>query len=96
VGPPASSPYMPTDKAGGVGLVVGQPFDVVKVRYQTLAYAKRYSSTFGALTSILRDEKVRALADAGARSSLGSVADDIGPRSLQGCHVSNGKCHAMW
>jgi hypothetical protein len=28
---------------------VGQPFDVVKVRYQTPEYAGRYSSTFAAL-----------------------------------------------
>jgi hypothetical protein len=42
---------------------VGQPFDVVKVRYQTPEYAGRYSSTFSALgmfhcfglESVLRD-----------------------------------------
>lgn len=35
--------------AGAVGLVVGQPFDVVKVRYQTTAFAGQYRSTWGAL-----------------------------------------------
>jgi hypothetical protein len=38
-----------TDKVGAAGLIVGQPFDVVKVRYQTPEYAGRYSSTFAAL-----------------------------------------------
>ena len=35
--------------AGAVGLVVGQPFDVVKVRYQTPEYAGKYPSVYGAL-----------------------------------------------
>ena len=30
--------------SGAAGLVVGQPFDVVKVRYQTPGYQGRYSS----------------------------------------------------
>ncbi|WVR08551.1 hypothetical protein IAU60_005606 [Kwoniella sp. DSM 27419] len=47
--------------AGAVGLVVGQPFDVVKVRYQTPQFAGRYSSTFGALGSIVREEGARGL-----------------------------------
>lgn len=34
--------------AGVAGLVVGQPFDVVKVRYQTPEYAGRYNSISGA------------------------------------------------
>lgn len=33
---------------GGVGLLVGQPFDVVKVRYQTPQYNGRYNSILGA------------------------------------------------
>jgi hypothetical protein len=33
---------------GAVGLVVGQPFDVVKVRYQTPAFNGKYTSIFGA------------------------------------------------
>jgi solute carrier family 25 carnitine/acylcarnitine transporter 20/29 len=42
--------------------VVGQPFDVVKVRYQTPAYSTRYASTFGAIGAILKEEGVsRAL-----------------------------------
>jgi hypothetical protein len=38
-----------TEITGAAGLIVGQPFDVVKVRYQTPEYAGRYSSTFSAL-----------------------------------------------
>lgn len=34
---------------GATGLIVGQPFDVVKVRYQTPQYIGRYGSTFSAL-----------------------------------------------
>ncbi|WRT70681.1 uncharacterized protein IL334_007679 [Kwoniella shivajii] len=47
--------------AGAAGLIVGQPFDVVKVRYQTPQYAGRYSSTFSALGSIVKEEKVKGL-----------------------------------
>ncbi|KAK8850494.1 hypothetical protein IAR55_004412 [Kwoniella newhampshirensis] len=47
--------------AGAAGLVVGQPFDVVKVRYQTPRYAGRYSSTFSALGAIVKEEKVKGL-----------------------------------
>nr|XP_019051112.1 carnitine/acyl carnitine carrier [Kwoniella bestiolae CBS 10118]OCF30042.1 carnitine/acyl carnitine carrier [Kwoniella bestiolae CBS 10118] len=47
--------------AGAAGLVVGQPFDVVKVRYQTPEYAGRYKSTFGALGAIVKEEKVKGL-----------------------------------
>jgi hypothetical protein len=58
---------------GAAGLLVGQPFDVVKVRYQTPQYSGRYGSTFGALSkcewdaickwliqpaAILKEEKV--------------------------------------
>ncbi|RSH85272.1 hypothetical protein EHS25_005079 [Saitozyma podzolica] len=47
--------------AGAAGLVVGQPFDVVKVRYQTPEFAGRYASTFGAFGAIVREEKVHGL-----------------------------------
>ena len=53
-----STPCRVTEAAGVTGLVVGQPFDVVKVRYQTPSYNARYSSTFGALGAILREEGV--------------------------------------
>lgn len=36
------------DIAGAAGLIVGQPFDVVKVRYQTPAFMGRYNSIIGA------------------------------------------------
>jgi solute carrier family 25 carnitine/acylcarnitine transporter 20/29 len=38
--------------AGVAGLVVGQPFDVVKVRYQTPSYAGKYSSVLGAFREL--------------------------------------------
>jgi len=38
-----------TDSAGAAGLLVGQPFDVVKVRYQIPSFNGRYTSTWGAL-----------------------------------------------
>ncbi|GHJ88908.1 hypothetical protein NliqN6_5310 [Naganishia liquefaciens] len=47
--------------AGVAGLIVGQPFDTIKVRFQSTQYANRYSSTFGALMAIARDEKPRSL-----------------------------------
>ncbi|GFZ48109.1 hypothetical protein JCM24511_05857 [Saitozyma sp. JCM 24511] len=47
--------------AGAAGLIVGQPFDVVKVRYQTPEFAGRYASTFGAFGAIVREEKVHGL-----------------------------------
>jgi solute carrier family 25 carnitine/acylcarnitine transporter 20/29 len=43
-----------SDWLGAAGLIVGQPFDVVKVRYQTPEYAGRYSSTFKALGKLPR------------------------------------------
>jgi solute carrier family 25 carnitine/acylcarnitine transporter 20/29 len=43
-----------SDWIGAAGLIVGQPFDVVKVRYQTPEYAGRYTSTFKALGRIYR------------------------------------------
>ncbi|KAL7422931.1 hypothetical protein Q5752_002228 [Cryptotrichosporon argae] len=43
--------------AGAAGLVVGQPLDVVKVRYQTPEYAGRYSSIVGAFRDIIKEEK---------------------------------------
>ncbi|KAI5451552.1 hypothetical protein NCC49_001537 [Naganishia albida] len=47
--------------AGVAGLIVGQPFDTIKVRFQSPQYANRYSSTFGALMAIARDERPRSL-----------------------------------
>lgn len=41
--------------AGAVGLVVGQPFDVVKVRYQTPSYNGRYTSIHQAFRESARD-----------------------------------------
>ncbi|OCF33700.1 carnitine/acyl carnitine carrier [Kwoniella heveanensis CBS 569] len=59
--------------AGAAGLVVGQPFDVVKVRYQTPQYAGRYTSTFGALGAIVKEEKVKGLFK-GVTSPMAGIA----------------------
>ncbi|CAD6564976.1 MAG: hypothetical protein TREMPRED_000531 [Tremellales sp. Tagirdzhanova-0007] len=59
--------------AGAAGLVVGQPFDVVKVRFQTPQYAGRYVSTFGALATIMREEKMHGLFK-GVTSPMAGIA----------------------
>lgn len=59
--------------AGAAGLVVGQPFDVVKVRIQTPQFAGRYASTFGALGAIMREEKVQGLFK-GVTSPMAGIA----------------------
>lgn len=76
-----------TDAAGVTGLVVGQPFDVVKVRYQTPSYNARYSSTFGALGAILREEGVSEECSA-CVLEVALMADE---RSVQGSHVTHGE-----
>ncbi|KAL0954072.1 hypothetical protein HGRIS_005222 [Hohenbuehelia grisea] len=43
--------------AGAAGLVVGFPFDTVKVRFQSPQIAGRYHSTIHALTTIVREER---------------------------------------
>ncbi|PPQ79813.1 hypothetical protein CVT25_002967 [Psilocybe cyanescens] len=43
--------------AGMTGLVVGFPFDTVKVRFQSPAIASRYHSTFPAIATIIKEEK---------------------------------------
>ncbi|CDZ98022.1 Mitochondrial carrier protein [Phaffia rhodozyma] len=48
--------------AGGVaGVVVGHPFDTVKVRFQNPAFSGQYTSTFAALRLIAKKEKFRGL-----------------------------------
>ncbi|EIW69903.1 hypothetical protein TREMEDRAFT_71447 [Tremella mesenterica DSM 1558] len=47
--------------AGAAGLVVGQPFDVIKVRYQTPEFNGRYSSVWRTFGAIVREEKVHGL-----------------------------------
>ncbi|WWC92271.1 uncharacterized protein L201_007225 [Kwoniella dendrophila CBS 6074] len=59
--------------AGAAGLIVGQPFDVVKVRYQTPQYAGKYSSTFSALGAIVKEEKVKGLFK-GVTSPMAGIA----------------------
>lgn len=44
--------------AGAAGLIVGQPFDVVKVRYQSPQFNGKYGNTFGAIGAIMREEGV--------------------------------------
>ncbi|KAH9479288.1 Solute carrier family 25 member 47-B [Psilocybe cubensis] len=43
--------------AGMTGLVVGFPFDTVKVRFQNPAFTSRYHSTFPAIATIIKEEK---------------------------------------
>lgn len=43
---------------GVAGLVVGQPFDVVKVRYQTPEYRGRYSSIRSAFGELLAGSRL--------------------------------------
>jgi len=43
---------------GGIaGLIVGHPFDTVKVRFQTPGIRAKYRSTFDALGTIIREER---------------------------------------
>ncbi|KIR79525.1 carnitine/acyl carnitine carrier [Cryptococcus gattii E566] len=59
--------------AGVTGLIVGQPFDVVKVRYQTPQYIGRYGSTFSALGAIVKEEKIGGLFK-GVTSPMAGIA----------------------
>ncbi|KAJ3576537.1 hypothetical protein NP233_g368 [Leucocoprinus birnbaumii] len=54
-------------------LAVGFPLDTVKVRFQDPAIATRYSSTFNAITTIIREEKFIGLFK-GISSPMASVA----------------------
>lgn len=59
--------------AGMTSLGVGFPFDTVKVRFQNPEIAGKYSSTFNAITTIIREEKLFGLFK-GISSPLASVA----------------------
>ncbi|KIK50350.1 hypothetical protein GYMLUDRAFT_101310 [Collybiopsis luxurians FD-317 M1] len=58
---------------GAASLVVGFPFDTVKVRFQNPQFASRYSSTTNALATIVREEKFVGLFK-GITSPLAAVA----------------------
>ncbi|KAJ3759118.1 carnitine/acyl carnitine carrier [Lentinula raphanica] len=58
---------------GAASLVVGFPFDTVKVRFQSPEFAQRYSSTTNAFTTIVREEKFVGLFK-GITSPLAAVA----------------------
>ncbi|KAF8159263.1 carnitine/acyl carnitine carrier [Crassisporium funariophilum] len=59
---------------GGIaGLVVGFPFDTVKVRFQNPDIAGKYHSTLHAITTIIREERFTGLFK-GITSPLASVA----------------------
>lgn len=47
--------------AGMAALTVGQPFDTVKVRFQDPSTSARYRSTFGAVSTIIREERFSGL-----------------------------------
>ncbi|KJA22839.1 hypothetical protein HYPSUDRAFT_138765, partial [Hypholoma sublateritium FD-334 SS-4] len=59
--------------AGMASLVVGFPFDTVKVRFQSPAIAGKYHTTFGAIATIVREERVLGLYK-GITSPLATVA----------------------
>ncbi|TFK34034.1 carnitine/acyl carnitine carrier [Crucibulum laeve] len=59
--------------SGMASLVVGFPFDTVKVRFQNPETASKYRSTFHAITTIIREEKFIGLYK-GITSPLASVA----------------------
>ncbi|KAF9454417.1 carnitine/acyl carnitine carrier [Macrolepiota fuliginosa MF-IS2] len=59
--------------AGMTSLVVGFPFDTVKVRFQNPEVSGRYSSTFNTITTIIREERFIGLFK-GITSPLVSVA----------------------
>ncbi|CAK9786540.1 unnamed protein product [Cutaneotrichosporon oleaginosum] len=59
--------------AGAAGLIVGQPFDVVKVRYQTTSYSGRYTSIHQAFRAILREEGFRGMFK-GVMSPMAGIA----------------------
>ncbi|KXN86207.1 Mitochondrial carnitine/acylcarnitine carrier protein CACL, partial [Leucoagaricus sp. SymC.cos] len=59
--------------AGMAGLAVGFPFDTVKVRFQNPEIAGRYTSTFNAITTIIREEKFFGLCK-GITAPFASVA----------------------
>lgn len=40
---------------------MGQPFDVVKVRYQSPQFNGKYGNTFGAIGAIMREEGVSSI-----------------------------------
>ncbi|TRM68390.1 mitochondrial carrier domain-containing protein [Schizophyllum amplum] len=59
--------------SGVAGLVVGYPFDTVKVRFQTPEFRHRYRSTFHALATIVREERFVGLFK-GIMSPIATVA----------------------
>ncbi|KAF4610872.1 hypothetical protein D9613_007212 [Agrocybe pediades] len=59
--------------AGMASLVVGFPFDTVKVRFQNPEISSRYRSTFQAITTIVREERFIGLYK-GITSPLATVA----------------------
>ncbi|KAA1470274.1 mitochondrial carrier [Dentipellis sp. KUC8613] len=59
--------------AGVAALLVGHPFDTVKVRFQNPATASKYRSTFHAFATIAREERVLGLYK-GVTSPLASCA----------------------
>ncbi|KAJ3806959.1 carnitine/acyl carnitine carrier [Lentinula aff. lateritia] len=58
---------------GAASLVVGFPFDTVKVRFQNPEFAQRYSSTMNAFATIVREERFVGLFK-GMTSPLAAVA----------------------
>ncbi|KAM6497345.1 carnitine/acyl carnitine carrier [Amanita muscaria] len=59
--------------AGVAGVLVGHPFDTVKIRFQTPALAGKYHSSFHAIATIIREEQIIGLYK-GVLSRLTSLA----------------------
>lgn len=59
--------------AGAAGLLVGQPFDTIKVRFQSPQYKGRYASTWGAFGAIIREESPKGLFK-GVTSPMAGIA----------------------
>jgi hypothetical protein len=74
---------------GAAGLVVGQPFDVVKVRYQTPEFAGRYASTFGAFGRSYLDGRSPDTTE----MNRCDRARGEGAWAVQGCVVADGESY---
>jgi solute carrier family 25 carnitine/acylcarnitine transporter 20/29 len=70
---PTSIDFIAGTIGGVAGLIVGHPFDTVKVRFQTPDLRQKYRSTFHALATISREEKFVGLYK-GITSPLASCA----------------------
>ncbi|WOO79346.1 Mitochondrial basic amino acids transporter [Vanrija pseudolonga] len=95
-GPPPHVDFAAGVLAGGVGLLVGQPFDVVKVRYQTPQYNGRYNSILGAFRSIVREEKIPGLFKGVMSPMLNGVIFSSYSFGMKIQHTPEGQEPTLW